>query len=54
LQIVKLVIIGVGDRRPITLRRRIRLRRIRLRRIGLRRRVVLRQRLPARRSKADQ
>jgi len=49
LQIVKLVIIGVGDRRPITLLRRIRLRRIRLRRIGL-----LRQRLPTRRSKADQ
>jgi hypothetical protein len=49
LQIVKLVIVGVGDRRPITLRRR-----IRLRWIGLRRRVVLRQRLPARRSKADQ
>jgi hypothetical protein len=50
LQIVELVVIGVGDRRPITLRRRIGLRW----RIGLSRRIVLGQRLAARRSEADQ
>jgi hypothetical protein len=43
LQIVELVIIGVGDRRPIALRR-----------IGLRWRIILGQRLAARRSEADQ
>src|SRR5262249_24769758 len=50
LQIVELVVIGIGDRRPIALRREGRLGG----RIRVRRRVVLRQSLASRRSEADQ